>query len=173
MICCVCSERKQKTKKKYWIPALPSVALGKEPLPSAALGQAGGARQRFYLKKTNFSSLPSVLLEALGKEIFKKKLVSSLPSVVLEESANKISEKMFCALPSARLEALSKEGVTVHTVTTRCFSLPKAARGARQRLCRVPDKRRSAKEPLPSVSLPGALCRALPSLPTANPRGLQ
>jgi len=41
-------------------------------------------------------SLPSVSLEVLGKEIFKK--------------------KMFCSLPSARLEALGKEGVQITVV---------------------------------------------------------
>jgi len=67
---------------------LPGLAREQNSFPSLAERQARGARQRFFLRKTKFSILPSALLGALAKKKFKK---------------------MFCSLPSARLEALGKE----------------------------------------------------------------
>jgi len=82
----VAIERKKQKKNKIWILALPSAALGKEPLPSAfwrgarqschvwrcttAAYPALPSTKRLVLGKGN--PLPSARLEALGKEFFKK-----------------------------------------------------------------------------------------------------
>jgi hypothetical protein len=42
---------------------------------------------------------------------------------------------------------------------SRSFFLPRAGLGTRQSLCRVPDKKHSAKRPLPTLSLLFPLCR--------------
>jgi hypothetical protein len=46
------------------------------------------------------------------------------------------------------------------------FFWPRAGLGIRQSICRVPDKKYSAKRPLPTLSLPFSLCRVM-SLPSA------
>jgi hypothetical protein len=50
------------------------------------------------------------------------------------------------------------------------FFLPSVGLGARQSLCRVPDRKHLAKRPLPTLSLPSPICRAqhsAKSLPSA------
>jgi len=74
---------------------------------------------------------------------------------------------MFCSLPSARLEALGKEGVTADNGHDCRFSLPKAALALGKGFAERPTKdapQRSLCQvffvgsPLPSVAL-GSLCR--------------
>jgi hypothetical protein len=94
---------------------------------------------------TNFPALPSARALALSKEISKK---NSLPSARLRHLAKKLKKN---SLPSAADVALGKEAVTVDGG----FFFVKCLRGTR----RVPDIWHSAKKPLPTDSLPSALCR--------------
>jgi len=67
------------------------------------------ALDKVFLKKMNFP-LPSVLLEALGKEFFKKKIVLLFAERQVGGARQRnFQKKLFCSLPSVRLEAPAKK----------------------------------------------------------------
>ena len=62
------------------------------------------------------------------------------------------------------MSALGKDAVENNRVPNGYFTLPRAAVSPRQILCRVPDKRPSAKTPSPMFFFPRVLHRGLPSV---------
>ena len=89
----------------------------------------------FFKKNSNFAERRP---GALGKEFFLKKI------------------KNLCRVPAGL--ALGKETINGAGAVTVAF-LCRVPRGSRQSLCRVPDKRHSAKRALPINFLPCVLCR--------------
>jgi hypothetical protein len=76
----------------------------------------------------------------------------TLPSADLGHSAKSIHfAKCF--------SGTRQTSVTVSSAVMSIFFWPRAGLGTRQSLCRVPDKKLSAKRPLPTLSLPFPLCR--------------
>jgi len=80
MICCVCSERKQKTKKNGFqlclaprSAKLEYLARENSNLPSFAERQARGSRQRFFKKKNKFFLFAERVVGGARQRIFFKK----------------------------------------------------------------------------------------------------
>jgi len=130
------------------LPRALTIALGKDWV--FAEGRSHSPRQRnLGKKKICVPSLPRAAREALGKEFFKNKsthflcrgpLVESLPkgfTVVLGKEFFEKNSAQFLYRGLA-VEALGKDSIPRNDA-------PEGHIGPRQRLCRVPDKRPSAK----------------------------
>ena len=120
-----------------------------------ALGKAG----KIGAQKTIFPALPSAMTMTLGKEFFLKK-IQTLPSVGQRALGKEFFYKKIknlCRVPAGL--ALGKATVNGTDAMTVAF------------LCRVPDKRHSAKRALPINFLSCVLYRVLHSakaLPSAK-----
>jgi len=134
----------ERKKNKIWISALLSAARGKEPLPSAFWRGAQQSCHVWHYTTTAYPALlsakrlalgkgnplPSARLEALGKRFFLKKNFPFAERLIGGARQKNFQKKIVCSLPSAILEAVGKK-----IFKKNWFAL-----------CRVPDRRRSAKK---------------------------
>jgi hypothetical protein len=138
------------TWQRGTLQSVRTIALGKEPRP--------GHRYRFFAECSGSSTrqrntLCRVPYEALGKEPdMGTPLTDSLPSAgwqILGKS-NSFAE---CHLGHSAKTPSPSPGAVTNAFLCRILS------GTRQRLCRVPEKKYSAKKALPMHCVPSLLCR--------------
>ena len=135
---------------------------------------ARGHSAKNLKKKSNFAECRP---EDTRQRIFLKKIQTLLSAGQGHSAKNFFLKKIknLCRVPAGL--ALGKETINGAGAVTVAF-LCRVPRGSRQSLCRVPDKKHSAKTALPINFLPCVLCRvphsakALPStiwpLPSAS-----
>jgi hypothetical protein len=138
------------TRQRVALPSVRTIALGKEPRP--------GHRYRFFAECSGSgtrqrSSLCRVSYKALGKEPdMRTPLTDSLPSADRQtlDKGNSFAE---CHLRHSAKTPSPSPGAVMAAFL--CQVLP----DTRQSLCRVPEKKYSAKKALPMHCVPSPLCR--------------
>jgi len=135
VICCVCSDRKQKTKN---LVTLPSVTLGKEPLPSAFCPSTQQSCQKMHYQV----SLPSASTLALGKAVYTTMCFPALPSARTLALGKEFSKKKN-SLPSAvsarhSAKDFSKKKI-IYRVPGQEGTRQRIFQKKREKLCRVPS----------------------------------
>jgi len=94
----------KKQKKQNFLVTLPSVTLGKEPLPSAFCPGTRQSCQKMHYQV----SLPSASTLALGKAVYTTMCFTALPSASALALGKEFSKKNIFSLPSAVLARPAK-----------------------------------------------------------------